>query len=221
MGRLADWTYDLLTQGRLNVVRLPQAPPLGLDDAAWQEFDTLLEATPAGGWVDYRSARPKHEFLRYLAEDRGLLLHGSNDSEIPEFTPRPQHTYTGEPVEAVFATTDGIWVLYFATISRPPVWSLRNACNVLGDRRRYLFSIDTDPASAESWTNGAVYILERESFTSTYDQEWVSRTPVLPRARLAVTPEDFPFRTRVFRHRVGESDAAFLMRLARDGLVAG
>jgi hypothetical protein len=121
----------------------------------------------------------------------------------------------------VFATTDGIWVLYFATIARPPVRSLRNACNVLGDRRRYLFSIDTDPASAESWTNGAVYILERESFTSTYDQEWVSRTPVLPRARLAVTPEDFPFRTRVFRHRVGESDAAFLTRLARDGLVAG
>jgi len=217
VGRPADWIYDLFTQGRLNLVRLPQAPPLDLDDADRQEFDALLEVTPAGGWVDYRSSRPKHEFLRYLAEERGLLLHGSNDPEIPEFTPRPQHTYTGEPIEAVFATTDGVWVLYFATVARPPVWSLRNACNVLGDSRRYLFSIDTDPAAAATWTNGAVYILERDSFTSTYDQEWVSTTPVRPRARLAVTPEDFPFRGRVFRHRVGESDAAFLARLARSG----
>ena len=217
MGRPADWIYDLLTQGRVNLLRLPQAPSLGLDDAARHEFDAMLEATPAGGRLDYRSARPKHEFLRYLAEERDLVLHGSNDPEIREFTPRPQHTYTGEPVEAVFATADGIWVLYFATVARPPVRSLRNACNVLGDRRRYFFSIDTDPASPESWTNGAVYILERDSFTSTYDQEWVSRTPVLPRARLAVTPVDFPFRRRVFRHRVGESDAAFLTRLARAG----
>ena len=118
----------------------------------------------------------------------------------------------------MFATTDGIWVLYFATVARPPVWSLRNACNRLGNRRRYFFSIDTDPASPESWTNGTVYILARDSFSSTFDQEWVSATPVEPRARLAVSPVDFPFRSRVLRHRVGESDAAFLTRLARAGL---
>jgi hypothetical protein len=89
---------------------------------------------------------------------------------------------------------------------------------VLGARRRYFFSIDTDPASGESWTDGAVYVFPRDSFRLTYDQEWVSETAVRPRARLAVMPDDFPFRDKVFRHRVGESDASFLGRLARAGL---
>ena len=107
MGRLSDWIYDVSARGRLNLLRLPQAPPLDLDDSTRRGFDALLEATPSGGWVEYHGERPKPEFLRYLAEERGFLMHGSNDPEIPEFTPRPQHTYTGDPVEAVFATTDG------------------------------------------------------------------------------------------------------------------
>jgi hypothetical protein len=51
------------------------------------------------------------------------------------------------------------------------------------------------------------------------DAEWISPTPVRPRARLAVTQADSPYADPVFRHRFGESDASFMARLARSGLL--
>lgn len=219
MGSLLERLFEQCTRGRVNVLRLPEVGSPGIDGKAAAEFDAMLEATDEGGWIDYTSSRPKHLFLRYVGEGTRCLLHGSNDTEIAEFEPRAQDTYTGDPVEAVFGTDDGIWVLFFAVIARPPVWSLRNACNVRGDRRRYFFAIDSDPDAAESWTDGAVYLLPPDTFTQTYDAEWISPTPVRPRARLAVTRTDFPYADRVFRHRFGESDAAFMGRLARSGLV--
>ena len=211
--------FEHCTRGRVNVLRLPEVSTLEIDGQASTEFDNMLDATEVGGWIDYASGLPKHVFLRHVGEGARCLLHGSNDTEIAEFEPRGQKTYTGKPVDAVFATDDGMWVLFFAVVARPPVWSLRNACNVRGDRRRYFFAIDTDPAAPESWTDGAVYLLPPDTFTQTYDAEWISPTPVRPRARLAVTRSDFPYANNVFRHRFGESDAAFLGRLARSGLL--
>jgi hypothetical protein len=216
---LLDRIFEGCTRGRVNLLRLPEVGPLELDADGAAEFDALVERSPESGWIDYDSTRPKHLFLRYLGERTRFLLHGSNDTEIAEFEPRAQETYTGEPVEAVFATDDGIWVLFFAVVARPPVWSLRNACNVRGDRRRYFFAIDTDPGAAKSWTDGAVYLLPLDTFTQTYDAEWISPTPVRPRARIAVSRADFPYAGHVFRHRFGESDAAFMARLARSGLL--
>jgi len=216
---LLDRIFEGCTRGSINILRLPEAGPLDLDADAAAEFDALVERTPGGGWIDYGSARPKQLFLRYLGEGRRCLLHGSNNTEIAEFEPRRQETYTGDPVEAVFATDDGIWVLFFALVARPPVQVLRNACNLRAGRRRYFFAIDTDPRASEPWTDGAVYLLPPDTFTQTYDAEWISPTPVRPRARLAVTRADFPYADRVFRHRFGESDAAFMGRLARSGLL--
>jgi hypothetical protein len=51
------------------------------------------------------------------------------------------------------------------------------------------------------------------------DAEWISPTPVRPRARLAVSRADFPYADRVFRHRFGESDTSFMARLTREGLL--
>jgi hypothetical protein len=79
--------------------------------------------------------------------------------------------------------------------------------------------LDGGAAAPESWTDGTVYLLPPDTFTPTYDAEWISPTPVRPRARLAVTRADFPFAGQVFRHRSGESDASFIARLARAGLV--
>jgi hypothetical protein len=67
--------------------------------------------------------------------------------------------------------------------------------------------------------DGAVHLLPPDTFEQTYDAEWISPTPVRPRARLAVTQADFPYADRVFRHRFGESDASFMARLTREGLL--
>jgi hypothetical protein len=216
---LMEELFDQCTRGRMNVLRLPEVRAPDLDGETAAEFDAMLDATEEGGWIQYRSSRPKHLFLRYLGERGRCLLHGSNDTDIAEFEPRAQATYTGRPVEAVFASDDGIWVLFFAVVARPPVWSLRNACNVRGARRRYFFAIDTDPRAPESWAHGAVYLLPPDTFTQTYDAEWISPTPVRPRARLAVTRADFPYADQVFRRRFGESEASFMSRLARSGLL--
>jgi hypothetical protein len=216
---LMERVFDQCTRGRVNLLRLPEIDALEIDRRQAAEFDAMLAATAEGGWIEYESSRPKHLFLRYLGECGRCLLHGSNDTEIAEFEPRAQETYTGERVEAVFATDDGIWVLFFALAARPPVQVLRNACNLSSGRRRYFFAIDTDPAAPESWADGAVYLLPRDTFMQTHDAEWISPTPVRPRARLAVTRSDFPFADRVFRHRFGESDASFMARLARSGLL--
>jgi hypothetical protein len=106
--------------------------------------------------------------------------------------PSAQETYTGQPVEAVFATDDGIWVLFFAIVARP---------------RSGRFEM---PATSA---------LPRDTFEQSYDAEWISWAPVRPRARLAVTRRDFPYADRVFRHRLGESEASFMRRLARSGLL--
>lgn len=219
MVSLTERVFDQCTRGRVNLLRLPEVKPLEIDARAAAEFDSMLDATDEGGWIEYRSSRPKHLFLRYVGERGRCLLHGSNDTGIAEFEPRAQETYTGELVEAVFATDDGIWVLFFAVVARPPVWSLRNACNVRAGRRRYFFAIDTDPAAPESWTDGAVYLLPPDTFEQTYDAEWISPAPVCARAWLAVTRADFPYADRVFRHRFGESDASFMTRLARAGFL--
>jgi hypothetical protein len=128
---LTERVFDQCTRGRVNLLRLPEVKPLEIDARAAAEFDSMLDATDEGGWIEYRSSRPKHLFLRYVGERGRCLLHGSNDTGIAEFEPRAQETYTGELVEAVFATNDGIWVLFFAVVARPPVWSLRNACNAV------------------------------------------------------------------------------------------
>ena len=48
---------------------------------------------------------------------------------------------------------------------------------------------------------GSVYILPRETFTpGDIPDEWMSEKPVLPLARLEVTPRDFPFLAKVGAH---------------------
>ena len=45
-------------------------------------------------------------------------------------------------------------------------------------------------------------------------RELVSDTAVEPRARLAVTPEDFPFRSRTIEHGAGDTPGRVVLRHA-------
>jgi hypothetical protein len=115
----------------------------------------------------------------------------------------------------VFATDDAIWPLYFAVVNRPVAQSYINWClHVRGDAR-YVFSIGSDPARPESWTPGTVYALPAETFRPTRgSRELVSEVPVRPRARLAVEPDDFPFRAATLGHRRGDTPRGVVVRHA-------
>jgi hypothetical protein len=57
------------------------APVLALDSQKIESFEfLLLEARRLGpaAFIDYTVPYPKHEFLRYIVEQKQILLHGSN-----------------------------------------------------------------------------------------------------------------------------------------------
>lgn len=184
---------------RLLVMRDPP-----LREAERVAFDRLLAGTPPGGTVDFDLDVPKWWFLHHLVRS-GYLLHGSNETEIDEFRTRPNFdAHNTNRVDAIFATDDAIWPLYFAVVKRPQ--SLINWCEHVRGASRYLFSIGADPRDPASWTTGTVYILPHETFTPTpASRELTSLVPVRPRARLAIEPDDFPFKRQTRGHRRGES----------------
>lgn len=185
---------------RLLVMRHP-----ALSQADEAAFDALLARTPDGGTIDYDLAQPKWQFLHHQIR-RGYLVHGSNERAIDEFRTRQNLDAHQQPVEAVFASDDAIWPLYFAVVNRPVAQSYINWCEHVPGASRYLFSIGSDPRDPRSWTDGTVYVLDAATFEPTPgSRELVSEVPVRPRARLRITPEDFPFKDRTRGHRRGES----------------
>lgn len=67
------------------------------------------------------------------------------------------------------------------------------------------------------WTDGSVYILPRTTFRHTSTgtvrfDEWASPVAVVPLARLAVAPGDFPFLQRVPGHDDNEPMALSWLR---------
>jgi len=196
---------------------LPQ-PPFELAPTQWDEFDSLLAATPLGGWIDYRLATPKWQFLSYLCQSKELVLHGSQNLAIVEVEPRQAldvRAFSAQ--EAIYATTDGIWVIYFAIVDRQHFkLSLFNSCltvrlspeQSLGPL--YFFSITHSALVQKPWCDGAVYILPRSAFEREPAQQmmgaeiifphWISAQPAKPVAKLRVGPHDFPFLAQVHSH---------------------
>ena len=81
-------------------------------------------------------------------------------------------------------------------------------------RSRYFFAVRADPARV--WTEGAVYVLPRETFEpSDIAAEWLGAEPVEPIDAVPVRRDDFPFAHRVFRFAHPESDWVRLGRLVR------
>jgi hypothetical protein len=178
-------------------------PSLTQDDE--RSFDKLLEGTPEGGVVDYRLRRPKWWFIHHEIQ-RGYLVHGSNESAIGEFRVRSNFDAHGAPIDAVFASDDAIWPMYFAVVNRPVAQSYINWCEHVGGASRYLFSIGSDPRDERSWTTGTIYLLPRDTFRPTpASRELVSEQPVRPRARLTISPDDFPLRSKTRGHGRGDS----------------
>jgi hypothetical protein len=196
----------------LNWWRLLVMPDPELGPQA-DDFAALLARTPARSSVVYELPQPKWWFLHYLVR-AGYLLHGSNENDVEEFRTLPNFdAHNQNRVDAVFATDDAIWPLYFAVVKRPQ--SLINWCEHVPGASRYLFSIGADPRDPASWTPGTVYVLPHETFSPTPgSRELISLVPVRSRARLTVEPHDFPFKGATRRHRLGESVRSVALRNA-------
>ena len=216
--RLDRWAE----QSRLNPYRLLAVGHPRLSDADRRAFDELLAATPDGGDVAYDLPQPKWWFLHHAVRS-GFLLHGTNDPGLGLLRTRANGDAYGAPVDALFASDDAIWPLYFATVRRAALshgyinWAVH-----VRESSRYVFSIGADPAAAGSWRDGTIYVLPAVTFRQTgSSREFVSETPVTPRARLEVSPDDFPFRAQTVRHGPGDTPNSVVFRHALRPLPLG
>ncbi len=210
------------------------APVIVYDAARVQAFEALYAQAlaAAGGPLAYTLPYPKYEFLGYVAERKPVVLHGSNDPDIAEFVPRREGVDANPQgnVLGIYAAADGIWPLFFAVLNKRTYrGSMRNgvAWNVAGQEvdfsptapqpdayKVYEFSLNAEQLDKPIWGPGTLYLLPRATFeqeryaNGLLSPEWTSRVPVRPLARLAVTPEDFPFLRQVSGH-----DDAYVFRM--------
>jgi len=194
-------------------------PPFDLTPAKQSAFEDLCQSTSTGGCVDYRLSYPKWQYLSYLCETRELVLHGSQNQSIGQVEPRQATDVKAfSNQRAIYATTDGIFVIYFAILNRRKYseMSLFNTCLCAGvsldqlSDPMYFFSITHSALLQEPWCEGMIYILPRQPFEQEASQQmqgmeivlphWISTSPAEPIAKLRVGPQDFPFLAQIHGH---------------------
>jgi hypothetical protein len=208
----------------LRLARLASLPPVVVDDAAEAAFSSAADALLSGE-ADL-IPEPRLDFLRWLAEKRPVVFHGSPRDDLTELSTERQSrdaTAWGDQ-QAVYASSDPVWAIYFACLRRDGGWrGTRNGSlgTVAGPLypRRYFFLHNRGSASPERFGPGSLYLLAPDTFVADAPlagvvdtAHLVSHEPVRPLARLDVTPEDFPFRERIAYYRDREPIWISLLR---------
>ncbi|GAB4578381.1 MAG: hypothetical protein Fur0022_11160 [Anaerolineales bacterium] len=194
-------------------------PPFELTEAHRSAFNALLDQPQNPAFpLEYTLDAPKWAFLCYAAEERGLALHGSLNPDITEFEPRQSSDLREFGAQkAVYAASDGIWPMYFAIVDRIRYpMSIINACVRIempdGSMMPslYFFSVPKQLIDLHPYTNGVVYLLPKETFITdtpipfgpmkVHPAQLASLVAVKPLAKLAVTPDDFPFLATMRAH---------------------
>jgi hypothetical protein len=191
-----------------------QRPNIDYDAQTRTAFDKLFASVKAevtNPRIDYRLPAPKWQFLCYLADQQGVVLHGTGDPQIRVFEPRPSNDLTEFGAQtAIYAAGDGLWAMFFAILDRSRYrLATSNACIRLVNESgqvsepRYVFSISQPALRQQPWRKGTVYLLPGDTFVNqpslrfgTYEvrvPQLASLVPVKPFAQLEVDPEDFPF----------------------------
>jgi hypothetical protein len=187
---------------------------MAIDSGMRSDFDRLFARVKAAGTnvrIDYGFPLPKWQFLCYLADQHGVILHGTGDPDIQHFEPRPSNDLNEFGAQtAVYAAGDGLWAMFFAIVDRARyTMGTSNACIQLVDEAgqvsepRYVFSISESALRQQPWRRGMVYLLPGDTFINQASLRFgpyevrvpqlASLVPVKPFARLEVAPEDFPF----------------------------
>lgn len=194
-------------------------PPFDLTTEKQDAFEDLFRSTPEGNYIDYCLPYPKWQFLSYLCMSREFVVHGSQNQNIQEVRPHQANdirAFSNQRV--IYATTDGIWVIFFSILDRKkyPEMSLFNSClqartaNGQLTEPLYFFSITHSVLLQKPWCPGAVYIFPRQSFKQETSQQaqgveivfphWISPQPTQLVAKLIVEPDDFPFLEKIHGH---------------------
>ncbi len=211
-------------KGLLWILPLPSLSPVVVDAATEAEFEHAADALLAGEAPQLPPRRL--DFLRWLAEKRPVVFHGSPRDDLTELSTERRSTDTTAwgNQQAVYASSDPVWAIYFACLRRDNGWTgTRNGS--MGRPggplypRQYFFLHNRGSETPDRFTAGSLYVLPPESFVADAPlagvvdtAHLVSRVPVKPLARVDVTPDDFPLRERLAYYRDGESIVTSLLR---------
>jgi hypothetical protein len=194
-------------------------PALDLTPEEEERYRRLLEEIRTdgdGGWLDVDP--PRWRFAEWLTRQNAAIFHGSPKPDIDVFAPirssveLMDHAGTGN-LAAVYGTPHGLWAMWFAVLDRPALeGSIRNGVMRWTDSEGrllvlYFFSVHHEHVGGEIWRPGTLYLLPRETFRANPlfpggpgSSEWASPEELRPLKRIAVEPEDFPFRDQVGSH---------------------
>lgn len=168
--------------------------------------------------------------LGWIAQCRPVLFHGSTRDDLRTLEPirrTRDSTPFGDQL-AVFAASDPVWAIYFATLHRGAGFrSTRNGSIGIPDAlypRWYFFSHNVGAELEDRFGDGWLYVLPRAVFRPEPSRlgvldsgQWVSQVPVTPLARIGVSPADFPFIEHVFSHRLDQKMVTTFLRAIRLG----
>jgi hypothetical protein len=199
----------------LKLSGLPSLEPVRVDTVMEGLLERAADRLIAGDPAAITEAPVSRvDFLRWLSEHRAVLFHGSARDDLALLEPirlSRDATEFGDQ-QAVFATSDPVWAIYFAVLQRHRPFGTRNGSLGVADTgiypRWYHFSVERPLDRATRFGPGWLYVVPRAPFSlepplrGVFDTaQWVSPEPITPLARIAITPDDFPFLDAVVTHR--------------------
>jgi hypothetical protein len=195
-----------------------------LDAGMERSFEHAADELLAGRTHELPARRL--DFLRWLAGSRGLVFHGSPLGDLTRLEPirRSRDTTAWGDQQALYATTDPVWAIYFACLRRDAGFrGTRNG--TMGDAggplypRSYFVVHNRGSASRHRFGPGSLYVLPPEPFAAAPPlagavdtAHLVAKEPVVPLARVDVTPTDFPVAGRIGYYREREPIFVTLLR---------
>lgn len=180
-------------------------------------FDALLDSALQSGLttpIQYNSTVPKADFLNYLCDWRGFVLHGSPRTDLTTLEPVRLSGDNNEfgNRQQIFCSPDAMWACWFAILDKSKFNLTRNGCVRVGTGTKrikyYHFELPKETLENKPFTNGMLYICRAEDFPDKRSfplldwfnaeiEEWGSVNPVRPLAKMQINPGDFPYLRQV------------------------
>lgn len=153
--------------------------------------------------IEYDLPYPKEEFLKFLVEEKNVLLHGSPNADLEILEPRRANDAAKESgnKEAVYAVTDPVLAIFHAIQDREKIDGAvesETRDNSETGEQEYKFSMPKRSLESEPWKTGMIYIFNKDDFKPEEDGgelsgEWTSEEEVKSIAKIEVRPDDFSY----------------------------
>lgn len=188
-----------------------------VDEQQRLAFDALFDSAQQSGpntLIEYKLPFPKSDFLNYLCDWRGLVLHGSQQHGLDVLQPLRKSSDNNEfgNRQQIFGSPDAIWAMWFAILDKSKFRFTRNGCIRVGVGPKrvkyYHFELPKDVKETNPFTEGMIYIARAADFPDKRPyplldhfnaeiEEWGSTKSIVPLARIKVQPEEFPYLEQV------------------------